>query len=284
MQMRIGWIDTLTFAGLLGLTLTVAEAGNASSINAPTTAVAQSSTTTGPASDSLRQELDQLKRQMQAIQDRIQELEKPPAEKPAAEPARPATGPGGTTPRPEQPPAVPAAPSPAYDNILPGVRLGGYGSFRFEGSSLKDVSDTFTYRRLVLSVDANIAERLRSGVEIELERFTQLELERTTSPSNGGLGVEQAVGGSDDSELSVEQAWLEYELEPWLRFQGGMVLVPMGRFNLHHDDNLWDLPRRSLIDTGIPVPPIKSAWSEVAWALSGTSQQAPVRSATTCMP
>lgn len=219
MQMRIGRINTLTFAGLLGLTLTVAEAGNASSSNAPTTAAAQSSATTGPASDSMRQELDQLKRQMQAIQDRIQELEKPPAEKPAAEPGR-------AIPQPEQPP--PAALSPAYGNILPGVRLGGYGSFRFEGSSLKDVSDTFTYRRLVLSVDANIAERLRSGVEIELERFTQLELERTTSPSNGGLGVEQAVGGSDDSELSVEQAWLEYELEPWLRFQGVWSWCPWG--------------------------------------------------------
>jgi hypothetical protein len=266
MQMRIGWSNTLTLVGLLGLTLTVAEAGNTSSSNAPTTTVTQTSATTGSSSDSMRQELDQLKRQMQAIQDRIQELEKPPAEKPAAEPARPATEPGRATPQPEQPPA---APSPVYGNILPGVRLGGYGSFRFEGSSLKDVNDTFTYRRLVLSVDANIAERLRSGIEIELERFTELELERTTSPSNGGLGVEQAVGGSDDSELSVEQAWLEYELEPWLRFQGGMVLVPMGRFNLHHDDNLWDLPRRSLIDTGIPVLPIKAAWSEVGMGFVG---------------
>ena len=189
MQMRIGWINTLTFAGLLGLTLTVAEAGNASSINASTTAVAQSSTTTGPASDSMRQELDQLKRQMQAIQDRIQELEKPPAEKPSTEAGR-------ATPQPEQPHAVPAAPSPAYGNILPGVRLGGYGSFRFEGSSLKDVSDTFTYRRFVLSIDANIAERLRSGVEIELERFTELELERTTRPSNGGLGAVGAREGA----------------------------------------------------------------------------------------
>ena len=155
MQMRIEWIKTLTFVGLLGLTLTVAEAGNASSSNAPTTAVAQSSAISGPASDSMRQELDQLKRQMQAIQDRIQELEKPPAQRPAAEPPRPAPEPGRATPQPEQPPAVPAAPSPAYGNILPGVRLGGYGSFRFEGSSLKDVNDTFTYRRLVLSVDAN---------------------------------------------------------------------------------------------------------------------------------
>ena len=54
---------------------------------------------------------------------------------------------------------------------------------------------------------ANIAERLRSGVEIELERITQLELERTTSPSNGGLGVEQAVGGSKTMTLASRPGW-----------------------------------------------------------------------------
>jgi hypothetical protein len=210
----------------------------------------------------MRQELDQLKRQMQAIQDRIQELEKPPSEKPATEPAR-------SAPQLEKPPATPAAPSPAYGNILPGVRAGGYGSFRFEASSLKDVGDTFTFRRFVLSLDAAIAERLRSAVEVEFERFTSLELERNTSSSNGGLTVEQAIEGSNNTEISLEQAWLEYELAPWLRFNGGMVLVPMGRFNLHHDDNLWDLPRRSLIDTGIPVLPIRAAWSEVGMGFIG---------------
>jgi hypothetical protein len=262
MQMRIGWSSTVTLMGLLGFTLTMVEAGNASSSKAPTTAVAQTSATTGSSSESMRQELDQLKRQMQAIQDRIQELERPLSEKPAAEPAR-------TAPPPETPPTLPVAPSSAYGNILPGVRVGGYGSFRFEASSLKDVGDTFTFRRFVLSLDANLAERLRSGVEVEFERFTSLELERTTSPSNGGLTVEQAIEGSNSTEISLEQAWLEYELAPWLRFNGGMVLVPMGRFNLHHDDNLWDLPRRSLIDTGVPVLPIRAAWSEVGMGFIG---------------
>ena len=91
---------------------------------------------------------------MQAIQDRIQELEKPPAEKPAAEPGR-------AIPQPEQPP--PAVLSPAYGNILPGVLLGGYGSFRFEGSSLKDVSEHRTYRRLALSVEADIRRKVAVG-------------------------------------------------------------------------------------------------------------------------
>ena len=262
MHGQIGWMNTVTLVGLLGLSLTIAEAGNAPLSSAPSAAVAQGSATSASSSESLRQELDQLKRTMQAIQDRIHELEKQQSEKPAAEPAT-------SAPQPEKPATVPAAPSPAYGNILPGLRVGGYGSFRFEASSLDDVGDTFTFRRFVLTLDAAIAERLRSVVEVEFEHFTSLELERTTSPSNGGIKVEQGIEGSNGTELSLEQAWLEYELAPWLRFKGGMVLVPMGRFNINHDDNRWDLPRRSLIDRGIPVLPVQAAWSEVGMGFVG---------------
>jgi hypothetical protein len=259
MHTQIGWMHTVTLIACLGLSLTIAEAGHAASSSSPSTAVAQSSVASGSAPEPLRQELDQLKRTMQAIQDRIQELEKQQADKPVAEPAR-------SAPQPGQPATASA---PAYGNLLPGVRVGGYGSFRFEASSLDDVGNTFTFRRFVLSLDAAIAERLRSAVEVEFERFTSLELERSTTSSNGGLRVEQAIEGSGDTELSLEQAWLEYELAPWLRFKGGMVLVPIGRFNINHDDNRWDLPRRSLIDRGIPVLPVQAAWSEVGMGFVG---------------
>jgi hypothetical protein len=48
-----------------------------------------------------------------------------------------------------------------------------------------------------------------------------------------------------------------------------MMLVPLGRFNLNHDDNRWDLPRRSLVDRGVPVLPVPAAWSEVGMGLVG---------------
>jgi hypothetical protein len=47
------------------------------------------------------------------------------------------------------------------------------------------------------------------------------------------------------------------------------VLVPLGRFNLNHDDNRWDLPRRSLVDRGVPVLPTTSAWDEVGMGFVG---------------
>jgi hypothetical protein len=275
MHTRIGWMHTLVWIGLLGVFLTMAEAGKAQ-VNGPRPeAWGQSSAPAESAPNAIGQELEQLKRTMQTLQDRIRELEKQQSTKPAPEPAKAAPERTEVIPAPVKPAAMPAETTPGYGNVLPGVRVGGYGSFRFEGSSLKDVGDTFTFRRFVLTLDAAIAERLRSAIEVEFEHFTKLELERTTMPLAGGLRVEQAVEGSNESELSLEQAWLEYELTPWLRFKGGAVLVPVGRFNLNHDDNRWDIPRRPLIDRGIPVLPVEAAWTEVGMGFTGEAPLGP---------
>src|SRR5262249_909576 len=105
--------------------------------------------------------------------------------------------------------------------------------------------------------------------ELELERFTELEVERR-APVEGGLqGFSQSIEGSNHTEISLEQAWVEFALTNWARFRAGAVLVPVGRFNLNHDDNRWDLPRRSLDDRGGPVLPSTAAWTEIGMGLTG---------------
>ena len=153
--------------------------------------------------------------------------------------------------------------------LLERVKLGGYGSTRFEANSLDQLHDTFTLRRLVLTTEAKIAPRLRFYLELEYERFRKLELERSAKPQDAGLGVEQAIEGTDGSEISLEQAWLQYDLTKWLSVRTGAVLVPLGRFNLRHDDNLWNLPRRSLVDRGAPVLPSAAAWDELGVGIVG---------------
>ena len=152
------------------------------------------------------------------------------------------------------------------------VRIGGYGSLRWEQSSLADASNTFTFRRLVLTTEAQLAEHLRFYSELEYERFRKLELERSVSRQDGGLALTQSVGGTSDSEISLEQAWLEWEFDPRLRLRAGGVLVPLGRFNQNHDDNQWDLTRRTLVDRGVPVLPVAAAWDELGVGLNGTFQ------------
>jgi hypothetical protein len=195
----------------------------------------------------------------------------------AAAAARPPSAPlptvAGPTPA-EEPTTVAggesSVPRRALEAVVDRVKVGGYGSFRYEGNDLSNSSQTFTYRRFVLTADANIAARLRGYFELEFERFRELGVEKTLMPQDGGLAAEQAIEATNNSEISIEQAWLQYDLwRQWLSFRGGAVLVPLGRFNLEHDDNRWDLPRRSLVDRGVPVLPSTAAWDEVGLGFLG---------------
>ncbi|RMF74548.1 MAG: hypothetical protein D6740_02270, partial [Alphaproteobacteria bacterium] len=67
----------------------------------------------------------------------------------------------------------------------------------------------------------------------------------------------------------LEQAWARYRLTEALNLDFGALLVPVGRFNINHDDNQWILPRRSLVDRGVPVLPAKAAWAELGAGVSG---------------
>ncbi len=149
------------------------------------------------------------------------------------------------------------------------VKVGGYGSIRFSADSATDVNDTFTLRRFVLTTDAKIAKPFRIYFELEFERFRKVELERTVVVADGGITVKQEIEGTHQSEIAIEQIWFELAFKEWIRLQGGGVLVPVGRFNINHDDNAWNLPRRSLVDRGVPVLPTTSAWDELGLGLTG---------------
>lgn len=208
---------------------------------------------------------EEIARKLEALEGEVnalrRELERAKSTPPPAAPV--VTAPVTQT---EAPPAPPAPRSPSW---LSDFKIGGYGSTRFETSDLRDAHSTFTFRRFVLTGDATIAERLRSVVEIEFERLNELEVERR-QPVEGGLrGFSNSIEGSDGSAISLEQAWMQFSLTDWARFRAGMLLVPLGRFNINHDDNRWDLPRRSLIDRGVSVLPAQAAWSEVGMGLAG---------------
>src|ERR1041384_7458468 len=137
---------------------------------------------------------EELEEKLRALQEQVdalrQELERSKAERatPPVSNAPPARiAPAATTPPAAQSPmtSAPEPPAPARPYGLSDFKLGGYGSTRFEASDLNHLTDTFTFRRFVLTGDATIGERLRSLVELELERLTELEVERG-APSEGG--------------------------------------------------------------------------------------------------
>src|SRR5262249_15261195 len=208
--------------------------------------------------EDVERRLEQLQKEMNELKQQM-EMQKKAPRPPPPPTGPPAPAPPGT-PATVMPPPAPApvttttsetlSPTDASADrlraLLDAVRIGGYGSVRFEANNLDDAPNTtFTYRRFVLSGDARIAPPLRVGFEIELERFTEVELESSTSTApGGGASASQTVEGTNETELSLEQAWLEWEFFPWLKYRVGMLLVPLGRFNLNHDDNRWNIARR----------------------------------------
>ncbi len=222
------------------------------------------------ATESAAEKMERLERQLDELRQEIQELKRQHAQGAAPAPAvpAPAAAPPAAQAAAEAPPGGEAEKSD-WKGLLERVQIGGYGSTRFEANSATNENTTFTLRRLVLTGDAAIAPRLRSYFELEFERFRELELERSVVSENGGITVKQAVEGTDESVIELEQAWLEFELVEQARIRTGAVLVPLGRFNLNHDDNRWDIARRPLIDRGAPVLPVPAAWDELGAGLNG---------------
>lgn len=169
-----------------------------------------------------------------------------------------------------QPRPAPAPPGPAAEapRTGPSVKLGGYGSLRFETSHAGSPAG-FTFRRFVLTTDAKITDRLRVYSETEFERLFNIEVEKAAAPSAGGVALSQAVEGNNGGEIAIEQAWGQYNFAAYHGLRAGVVLVPLGRFNLLHDDDYWDLPRRTLVDRDAPVIPVKAAWRDLGAGVAG---------------
>lgn len=156
------------------------------------------------------------------------------------------------------------------------VRVGGYGSVRFEANDLggqnfipSGSAKGFTFRRFVLTTDANITKRLRVYSETEFERLFGIEADKSVRATAGGLQLKQGVEGNSGGEISIEQVWGQYNFTDNHGLRFGVVLPPLGRFNILHDDDYWDLPRRTLIDRDAPVVPVKTAWRDLGAGLVG---------------
>lgn len=157
------------------------------------------------------------------------------------------------------------------------LHIAGYGSFRFETNNTSGnnfipggPASSFTFRRFVLTTDARLNDRLRVYSETEFERLLELELEKQATAGAGGVKFAQSLEGNNGAEIGIEQLWLEFDLGRRQVLRAGIILPPLGRFNILHDDDYWDIPRRTLVDRDAPVLPVKVAWRELGAGLVGS--------------
>ncbi|HDY88109.1 MAG TPA: hypothetical protein ENH82_08365 [bacterium] len=123
--------------------------------------------------------------------------------------------------------------------------VGGYAEthFRYERENGVTEEITFLPKRFNLFMHAVISERFRMASELEFEEGTE--------------------------EIKLELAILDFEIHPALTFRGGMILSPLGKFNLAHDSPANLLTDRPLASTQI----IPTTLSEPGMGIFGAFYQ-----------
>lgn len=129
---------------------------------------------------------------------------------------------------------------PFLSEFWSSVHIGGY--FDIEYRDAEGSRHDFRFHRLIPFIYADIHERVRFATEIEIE---------------------------DGVDLAVEFAYLDVLFTDQVNFRGGVILDPLGKFNLIHDSPINDLTDRPLVNRFV----IPTTLRELGVGLFGTLTQ-----------
>lgn len=121
---------------------------------------------------------------------------------------------------------------PFVHDVSNRVALGGWADFEFR-QQLKNNQSVFDQPHLVPYVYARITDQLRVGAEVELDHAPSLDGQGNTARGTG--------------DVIVDFATVDYTLARAFSLRGGVILSPLGRFNLQHDAPQQDLTARPLL-------------------------------------
>ena len=124
------------------------------------------------------------------------------------------------------------------------IMLGGYMDQEFEWN--EGAGNTFDAHRFVPFITAHVSDRVVVSTEIEFE--------------HGG-------NPDTDGEIKLEYAVMDFQLNDKLNYRGGVILSPLGLFNLRHDSPLNDLTARPIVDRQV----MPSTLSEAGMGFFGTA-------------
>lgn len=114
--------------------------------------------------------------------------------------------------------------------------IGGYMDHELEFDAGSQTNKTFDQHRLIPFIYSDISDRVKFATEIEIEHG---------GPNTTG-GVNKKIG-----EIKVEFATIDFLMTDWLNYRAGIILSPLGKFNLLHDSPLQDLTDRPMVSTNI---------------------------------
>ncbi|MCA9451182.1 MAG: hypothetical protein KC587_09150 [Nitrospira sp.] len=126
----------------------------------------------------------------------------------------------------------------------PKAIVGGYMDFEYLNKKNSGPS-TFDIHRFVPFIYADVSENVKMAAELEIEH-----------------GIREGT----ETEISLEFATVDYLIKEPFNLRAGVLLLPVGKFNLLHDSPLRDLTERPLVDTYI----IPTTLSETGVGFYGT--------------
>ncbi len=120
------------------------------------------------------------------------------------------------------------------------LTIGGYGQFDYnqpieQGTMRNGVLDI---HRMVLMFGYKFGEKTSFISEIEIEHV---------------------------KEVFVEQAFVNYQVQPWLNIRGGLMLIPMGIINEYHEPPTFNGVERPNLDKYI----VPTTWREIGIGVNG---------------
>lgn len=133
-------------------------------------------------------------------------------------------------------------------SIVDRTVLGGYGEHKFEAGP--GMVSRFRAHRYVLFIYSKVTDRISVSTEIEFE------FAGSPNKRNGVLGF---------GEVLLEFSVVDFRLFDSLVARAGVILVPVGTFNVRHDAPTRDLSSRPIAYTTI----VPSTWFESGFGFFG---------------
>ena len=139
----------------------------------------------------------------------------------------------------------------------PKATIGGYVDVMYNNLSRQNLDNpsrnSFGQQRLVPFIYADITDRIKFAAELEFER--------------GGTNAAQG-----DGSMPIEFAQIDYLVNEAINLRAGILLMPVGKFNLLHDSPLNDLVDRPMVSRIVIPSTSFEAGAGIYGSLYPTSQ------------
>ena len=126
--------------------------------------------------------------------------------------------------------------------------IGGYGELNYNNLD-NGGGKTLDLHRFVIFLNHEFNDSIRFFSEVEIEHAL----------------VKDTVDGSNDGEVAVEQAYVQFDLNDNSKANAGVFLIPVGILNETHEPTTFYGVERNPVETYI----IPTTWSEGGAMLSG---------------